>query len=173
MAQDLTAISLNAESEPLCPYTPSATSNNTIEDSQTFDEGSASIPWPGQYFIIRSRTIGHVITFFNRKIILAQQGGLGILRWRCIQKNGWLGFQDPASSMYLGYDEAGWLCCASYKHSEQEYVCPRKRPEGGYVLLVLVEKEPSPIGVRSTDTVDQIKIRDWKSESIMWDFIEI
>lgn len=110
---------------------------------------------------------------FQSKDNTGPTGGLGILRWRCIQKNGWLGFQDPASSMYLGYDEAGWLCCASYKHSEQEYVCPRKRPEGGYVLLVLVEKEPSPIGVRSTDTVDQIKIRDWKSESIMWDFIEI
>lgn len=177
MAQDQSVIPLDADAESFCVCTPSATSDNTAKDLQKCDDSQSSTPSPGHIFIIRSRTEGKVITFLNGKIILDTPGGLGIYKWRCVQKNGWLGFQDPASAKYLGYDDAEWLQCVADKQDKREYMCPRKRAEGGYVLLALLGDQLYPLGVRSNQTVEslelKVKVRDWDMEGIAWDFIAV
>lgn len=79
--------------------------------------------------------------------------------------------------MYLGYDKNAWLQCAAKKHGEWEYMCPKERPSGGYVLLVEVEGQVLPVGSRTRRTAmgveDAVKIRAWSSEHISWDFIEV
>lgn len=148
-----------------------------MKDLQESENSQSSVPWPGRVFIIRSHKNGQVITLMNGKIILDKPGGLGTYRWRCVEKKGWLGFQDPPGARYLGYDNRGWLRCAVDKHNDWEYICPRKRPEGGYVLLVLVKEELLPLGVHTEETENgvgqRVKIAKWNSEGIVWDFTEV
>ncbi len=157
--------------------TPSTTSDNTTKEFQKTENLHSSTPWSGRVFIIRSRENEQVITFLDGQIILDKPGGLGTYRWRCVEKKGWLGFRDPASARYLGYDSEGWIRCAADAHNDWEYICPRKRPEGGYVLMALVRKELLPLGVHQQKTEkgweQRIKIRDWNSSAIVWDFTEV
>jgi hypothetical protein len=96
-----------------------------------------------------------------------------------VEKDGWLGLQDPASAMYLGHNER-WLHCAVKKHSTWENICPRKRPEGGYVLLVMFGHRLVPLGAcpdmkekAMEQKVNLVKDTDWKDDGMVWDFIEV
>jgi hypothetical protein len=88
-----------------------------------------------------------------------------------------MGFKDPASALYLGFDEEAWVRCAVPHHRSWEYICPRIRPDGGYVLLILHEDTLLPLGLRAVEaksgTKQKVKILDWKAKGIVWDFIEV
>jgi hypothetical protein len=177
MAQDQHMAPSIIDSDTWDVCTPATTSEKTSENTQTSETPQSSIPLPGRTFIIRSRANGQVITFLNGKIILDKPGGLGTFRWRCVETLGWMGFKDPASALHLGYDEQSWLRCAMSHHHDWEYICPRMRPDGGFVLMVLVEQELLPLGAcgeESEHGVEQkVKIMDWLSDRIVWDFIEV
>ncbi|CAN9180154.1 unnamed protein product [Alternaria alternata] len=168
-----------SESEAPTICTPSVTSDNTTKDIQRCEASQSSAPWPGRTYIIRSHENGQVITFLDGKIVLDKPGGLGTFRWRCVEKKGWLGFRDPASARFLGYDEHGYLRCLMDHHQDYEYMCPRKRPEGGYVLLMLLKKKEElvPLGVQTQETENgvqqKLKTVKWDSGGIVWDFIEV
>jgi hypothetical protein len=157
-------------------YTPSV-SENTTKNALDNDTPQSAIPWPGRTFIIRSRKNGQVITFLDGEVVMDELGGLGTYRWRCVEEKGWIGFKDPASAQYLGYHEHGLLFCRSSHHRNNEYISPRMRPEGGCVLLVRHDEHLRPLGVFANEwgnTIKQkIKIMDWSSEEIVWDFIEV
>jgi hypothetical protein len=156
--------------------TPSATSENTIKTTQAGDAPQTSIPWPGRTFIIRSQENGEVITFLDGEIVMDKPGGLGTFRWRCVEKHGWMGFKDPASALHLGYNEQALLRCEMAHHQDWEYLCPRMRPDGGFVLLVLVEAALLPLGVstiKSENGKQKVRVKDWEDKGIFWDFIEV
>jgi hypothetical protein len=157
-----------SESEAPTICTPSVTSDNTTKDIQRCEASQSSAPWPGRTLIIRSHENGQVITFLDGKIVLDKPGGLGTFRWRCVEKKGWLGFRDPASARFLGYDQHGYLRCLVDHHKDWE---------GGYVLLVLVKEELLPLGVQTQETENgaeqKVKIVKWDSGGIVWDFIEV
>ncbi|XP_014562768.1 hypothetical protein COCVIDRAFT_83387 [Bipolaris victoriae FI3] len=158
--------------------TPSASSENTTKSTLSSEIPQSSIPWPGRTFIIRSRKNGQVITFLDGEVVMDKLGGLGTFRWRCVEEKGWIGFKDPASAQYLGYHEHGLLFCRSPHHRNNEYICPRMRPEGGCVLLVIHDENLRPLGVYGNESENGIKQKikinmDWSSEEIVWDFIEV
>jgi hypothetical protein len=160
-----------------CDICTPATSEKTAENTRTSETPRSSIPWPGRTFIIRNRANGKVITFLDGEIILDKPGGLGTFRWRCVEKFGWLGFKDPASALHLGYDKESRLRCAMDHHQDWEYISPRMRPDGGFVLMVLVEQQLLPLGAVVEELKNGIKqkvmIMDWLSEGVVWDFIEV
>jgi hypothetical protein len=88
-----------------------------------------------------------------------------------------MGFKDPASAQYLGYQEHGMLFCKVHHHRKNEYICPRMRPEGGCVLLVCHGDFLRPLGVFANESEhgikQNVKITGWDSEGIIWDFIEV
>lgn len=88
-----------------------------------------------------------------------------------------MGFKDPASALHLGYDEQSWLRCVMGHHQDWEYICPRMCPDGGFVLLVLVEQELLPLGACAEESENgvkqKVKIMDWLSDGIVWDFVEV
>ncbi|RYN45538.1 hypothetical protein AA0119_g10271 [Alternaria tenuissima] len=51
------------------------------------------------------------------------------------------------------------------------------RPEGGFVLLVRQGDHLRPLGVSANESENgngrKVKIMDWSSEEIVWDFIEV
>jgi hypothetical protein len=166
---------VGSETWDIC--TPSASSENTTKNALSSEIPQSSIPWPGRAFIIRSRKNGRVITFLDGEVVMEKLGGLGTFRWRCVEEKGWMGFRDPASAQYLGYHEHGLLFCRVPHHRNNEYICPRMRPEGGWVLLVRQGEHLRPLGVVANESDNgikqKIKIMDWSSEEIVWDFIEV
>jgi hypothetical protein len=177
MAQNQPIIPLLVDDKPSTLLTPSVTSENTTSDVTQPNDVHSSVPWPGRTFMIQSRANGQVITFLNGEIILDKPGGLGTYRWRCVESKGWMGFQDPASAKYIGYNKDESIRCTVDKHEHWEYLCPRKRPEGGYLILVFVMETLIPIGVRPISAENgvqqKVRILDWKSDGIVWDFIEV
>jgi hypothetical protein len=175
MAHEQTAAPSIVGSETWDICTPSATSENTTKNAN--DTSQSSIPWPGRTFIIRNQASGEVITFLDGQLVLDKPGGLGTFRWRCVEDKGWMGFKDPASALYLGYHEHGVLFCRSLHHQNNEYLCPRMRPEGDWVLLVRQGHALRPLGAVANGPENgakqKIKIVDWESERIFWDFIEV
>jgi hypothetical protein len=175
-----------AHNQPLAPSivasetwdicTPSASSENTTKNALGIEIPRSSIPWPGRTYIIRSHKNGQVITFLDGKVVMDKPGGLGTFRWRCVEEKGWMGFKDPASAQYLGYHEHGLLFCRSH-HRNNEYICPRMRPEGGCVLLVRHDEHLRPLGAFANESENgikqKIKIMDWSSEEIVWDLVEV
>jgi hypothetical protein len=155
--------------------TPSATSENTTKNASVMPQ--TSIPWPGHTYIIRNRANGQVITFLNGEIILDKPGGLGTFRWNCVEKRGWMGFKDPASALHLGYDDKSFLRCVMAHHQDWEYICPRMRPEGDFVLMVLVNGELLPLGAYTEESENgvklKVKIMGWLSDGVFWDFVEV
>lgn len=177
MAGDQPVAPSVAESETWDVCTPSATSENTTKNPSIGELPQSSIPSPGRTFIIQSRQDGKVITFLDGEVVLDKIGGLGTFRWRCVEEKGWMGFKDPASALYLGYHEHGLLCCRAPHHKNNEYICPRLLPGGGWALLVRQSDHLRPLGVLSNEADDtrkrKIKIAHWTSEGIAWDFIEV
>jgi hypothetical protein len=155
--------------------TPSATSENTTKNATEMPQ--SSIPWPERTFIIRSQMNGQVITFLDGEVVMDKPGGLGTFRWRCVEEKGWMGFKDPASAQYLGYHEHGLLFAKVHHHKNNECICPRMRPEGGCVLLVRHGDSLRPLGVCANEskngTKQMVKMVNWDSEGIVWDFIEV
>lgn len=85
-----------------------------------------------------------------------------------------MGFKDPASAHYLGYQEHGLLFCRHPHHRNNEYICPRMRPEGDWVLLVRRGEYLLPLGIVENDgTKPKIQISEWTAAGIFWDFIEV
>jgi hypothetical protein len=177
MAHDQPVAPSIVESETWDICTPSATSESTTKNALSGETSHSSIPWPGRTFIIRSHTNGLVITLLDGEVVMDKPGGLGTFRWRCVEEKGWMGFKDPASGQYLGYHEHGLLFCRVYHHRNNEYICPRMRPEGGFVLLVRQGEQLRPLGVFANESKNgikqKIKIMDWSSEEIVWDFVEV
>ena len=178
MAHDRAAAPSIIESETWDICTPSASSENITKNALSIEmPQSSSIPWPGRTFIIQSHKTGQVITFLDGEVVMDKPGGLGTFKWRCVEEKGWMGFKDPASAQYLGYHEHGLLFCRSPHHRNNEYLCPRMRPEGGCVLLVRHDDHLRPLGVFANESEDgigrKVKIMDWSSEEIVWDFIEV
>lgn len=167
-------------------YTPSSTSSSAAAslDKQIGIRSPliSSIPRPGSSFLIQSAMTGKVITFQQGRVVLGQLGGHNMTRWQCVENQGWLGFRDPASGMFLGYDENEELCCTVKKQSLWENFCVRQRPEGGYLLLMthypnwlmVLWQELRPIGVKVNNGLENLRmVEDWKSDAIVWQFVEV
>lgn len=68
-------------------YTPEESINDLPNDL-------SSVPWPGSTFIISSIVSGNVITLSDGQITMTRPGSRShSIYWRCVEANGWLGFQ--------------------------------------------------------------------------------
>lgn len=167
-------------------YTPSATSESIITDSERANTpqppSNSSIPWPGSTYIIRSLSTGKAISFQQGQIVLSQLGGPDAVRWQCVENGGWLGFKDPASAMFLGYDKNEELCCCARTQMEWENFCVRQRPEGGCVMLMshynnyfeFLFRKLRPVGIKSSNGLQKLATTpNWQDESTAWEFIKV
>lgn len=133
---------------------------------------SASIPWPGSTFIIRSISSGRVITLLDGQIVLSPPGGRGSIHWVCVETKGWLGFQNLASGRFLGHDKKGRLSCSGERHQGWENFCARGRPEGGYVLLMTHWERLWQVGMCIEQGVEKLE-KTGGSDGVVWEFIKV
>lgn len=174
------------DSEYPTVYTPSMTSPSLTGRLDKQDESqslpSSSVPKPGSSFLIQSVVTGKVITFQQGRVVLSPMGGHNMTRWQCVENKGWLGFQDPASGMFLGYDQNEELCCTVRWQKLWENFCVRQRPEGGHLLLMthyenwtmIFWNELRPVGIKVENGSEKLAVvGDWQSDSIVWQFVRI
>ncbi|EWC45537.1 hypothetical protein DRE_05395 [Drechslerella stenobrocha 248] len=130
-------------------------------------------PWPGSTYIISEKDTSNVITFEDKKVILAEYNpGQSNQRWVCHAKDGWLGFtNDPGmSTVYMGYYEKSKLRCYQSHLLAQEMFCVRKRPEGGFQMLMRDGEKLVPVG-RDADK-DLAVIKGWGTDA-WWGFTKV
>lgn len=134
----------------------------------------ASVPWPGSTYIVYSATTGEAIALRNGKVVLTAPSSLDSFHWECVERGGWLGFRNPVSGKYLGFDEQGRLCCRADKHNLWEKFCVRARPDGGFILLMTWgcgAEKLLPIGNRKGDTKEMVaRVEGEASDGMVWRF---
>lgn len=136
--------------------------------STTSESSFYSIPWPGSTFIISNISSGEVLTLDDGQITLSPPGGRGSYKWECIENRGWLGFRNPVSGKYLGYEKNGNLVCYATRHQEWENFCARQRPDGGYVLLMTCWDRLHALGVRDDGRLSRCESQ--AGDGIRWYF---
>lgn len=166
---------------PATTTTAGSVTSSANQDVAARPAPDCSVPWPGSTYNIRSLSTNKVITFHQGQVVLAPLQGHHSIRWQCVERAGWLGFQEPSSSKYLGYTDRGDLCCAAPQHNNWENFCVRQRPEGGYIMLMthyenvftMGWKALQPVGIKGDGSGKLAKTTHWQSETIAWEFIKV
>ena len=149
----------------------------TVDDEDihhTIQAINSSVPWPGSTYIIRAAGSANVLSLLNGNVVLASPGSRGATHWECTESGGWLGFKEPASGKFLGFNFWGKLCCTGTKQLAWENFCARMRPDGGYVLLMTHWERLWPVGWRE-EFGKQIlsKVDKAAEDGIVWDFMKV
>jgi hypothetical protein len=177
-------------------FTLSINSEQTARDASTSNSANrleSSVPSAGSNFIIRDTAPEKVLIFQKGAIRLGDVGGNYTYRWHCIEKDGWFGFRDTASNMFLGHGRQGIIRCQAGYHRAWEEFCMRSVPGGGYNLLVKHYNQLRPIGLEQPKVPDSFcvefgkiglsmadrvkdinlaQVEDW-AHAIVWQFIEV
>jgi hypothetical protein len=133
-------------------FTPSVDPEETAKDASTSDSANAlesSVPRADSNLIIRDVVSEKVLIFQKGSICLGDVGGNYTYRWSCVEKDGWFGFQDPVSHMFLGHDRQGTIRCQAIYHRAWEDFSIRSVPGGGYNLLVKSCHQLRPVGLKT------------------------
>ncbi|KAH7141356.1 hypothetical protein B0J13DRAFT_57589 [Dactylonectria estremocensis] len=129
-----------------------------------------AVPGPDEIFIIRHRQSGMAITLADGQLQLCE--GLnppGGFHWRCVEKEGWLGFRNCVSGTYIGHDERKRFVARVSHHKPHEYFCVRPHPKkGGYELLMRHGNELWRMDVSK----DGKALVESKQEGATWDFFK-
>lgn len=96
------------------------------------------VPWPGNtYHIIEKGTTKAIANLGDRPALVTVDDTARGPRtfWYCVEKNGYYGFQNPATGHFLGHDGNSGMRTEAFELNEWELWTPRQHPEGGYQLL--------------------------------------
>lgn len=167
--------------EPDTPtiYTPSTT---TCDEKQQPQPQQGSRPIHGHSFLIQDVATEKVITFWKGEIVLVPVGGWVMTRWECVEDRGWLGFRDPSSYKFLGFNENKLLHCKYEHHKLWERFQEREVDDRIYHLLMTdfkawkerwQEAPLWPIGIHSENEPPHLKLLGANSKPTRWRFIEV
>lgn len=127
--------------------------------------------------MIRLLPTNEFLTLLNGEVILAPPGGFGSIFWKCEEMKGWLGFRNTVSGKMLSNHLGEHLCCMMDKHKGCEYVCVRKSPEEGYVILMSYWKCAEtlwPVCVREIEGAKRVvKNEGAIGDASLWEFIKV
>ncbi|EGX43531.1 hypothetical protein AOL_s00215g267 [Orbilia oligospora ATCC 24927] len=125
-------------------------------------------PWPGNAYVISYGDTSQVLTYQDKKVVLADYEGKQSQRWICHSKDGWLGFNsEPGeTTLFMGYTGTDQkLVCQTSNHQAHEMFCIRKRPEEGFQFLTRSGKDYNflwPLGKKEDGQLAVIRgSKDW------------
>ncbi|PQE10979.1 major facilitator superfamily transporter multidrug resistance protein [Rutstroemia sp. NJR-2017a BVV2] len=96
------------------------------------------VPWAGEIYVIRDRKRRYIITLTDGNLQLENKVAAGGgSYWICINTNGWFGFRNSVSGMFMGHDGRSKFVCRALYHRSYESFSPRAHPDGGYWLMTL------------------------------------
>lgn len=127
-------------------------------------------PIPGKSGIIATRTKPNLILVLKYGKLVWLDGPIpsGGHIWRCVEKDGWLGFRNMASGTYLGYNKEGKIVATQKEHKEQQFFTDRRKENGGYMLSV--RQEAALVGVAFSEDGKSLVLQKGEGEPL--DFID-
>ncbi|KFA61728.1 hypothetical protein S40285_08395 [Stachybotrys chlorohalonatus IBT 40285] len=112
--------------------------DSTVHGTYPRDPGQGPL-LPGKTFKIIERKSGRPITLQGNSLSLAtatsQGGSAATDEWLCVERNGYLGLQDPSSGKYLGHNGKSGVHALATEHKGWECLTTRDHPSGGYWLM--------------------------------------
>ncbi len=136
------------------------------------------VPWPGRAYMIRHRASDWVLARENGRLVLKRAmdlAGCG-WHWACVEnEDGWLGFRETSSGVYLGRDDRGGFRAAATEHRTRQCFDLRGHPEGGYQLLSIRwwTRMRMAADVTTQNVVEISGSGDESVEAALWDFVKI
>lgn len=95
-----------------------------------------AIPQAGETFVIVDRSNDRALAIVDGKLRLEDDVTEdAYCYWRCVEKDGWLGFYEAELERFLGHDFWWNFVAEKSEHGEYGYFVPRAHPDGGYVLM--------------------------------------
>jgi hypothetical protein len=129
---------LDASSIGDTQFTP-RTDETVVGD--VWDGHTYTVPWPNTTFIIVEHGTNRAITLTDDGVCLlpikdGSTKGTNSNRWHCVEKQGYFGFYNPESRVYLGHNGgSNGVVAVARLQKGWELLTPRKHPDGGYQLL--------------------------------------
>ncbi|KAL6799397.1 hypothetical protein GGI42DRAFT_327513 [Trichoderma sp. SZMC 28013] len=127
-------------------------------------------PIPGKSFMIQTRNKPNLILAlkYGKLVWLDKPIPSGGHIWRCVEKDGWLGFRNMASGTYLGHNKEGKIVATQKEHKDRERFTERRKENGGYMLSVL--QETALLGVAFSEDGKSLLLQKGEGEAL--DFID-
>lgn len=138
-----------------------------------------AVPRPGKTFLLTDAEHEHALTLQNGQLKFVNLATVqkfpkkgGCYFWNCVEKNGWLGFQNTASGTFLGRDGNGSLMAVVKHHKNHEWFCVRHLEGGGYLLLMLDWDKLVKVGVQGEGERSSFR---WatEGEGMKWGFVQV
>ncbi|KFA59968.1 hypothetical protein S40285_08016 [Stachybotrys chlorohalonatus IBT 40285] len=106
--------------------------------SSNTDETWNAEPEANQIFLIIDKSSGRGLTCHNGEVRLEARTNIGRnWQWRCVEKDGFFGFQNVAEGGFLGHDFWWHICAREKHHLGWECISVDRRPGGGYWMKLL------------------------------------
>jgi len=179
-------IELDAESQPSNDHTVADTPTHTSdtvpgpkpEGNFSVEQGIESVPWPGRTFMIRTRTSDRILAREGGNLVLKEAAELAPCgwRWTCVEHpEGWLGFRETSSGVYLGRDNQGGFRARATHHKAWELFDARRHPDGGYQLLSnhWWNRQRMAVDMETQRVVEIAGPGDTVGAAARWDFVQI
>ncbi|KAH6849601.1 hypothetical protein B0I37DRAFT_369387 [Chaetomium sp. MPI-CAGE-AT-0009] len=153
------------------------TENTTTAATSFWDHTAVrdAVPWAGETFIIVEKASGRVISHTDGNLRLEDNTGRkGCWHWLCVEKDGWFGFRNTASGMYLGANfwGTGNLQAEVKHHKGWESFSTRRHPNGGYLLLATKNDwKLQKVGLNQDG--DGLVAKVDHKNAIVWEFVKV
>jgi hypothetical protein len=152
-------------------YTPTETSSPTIIGEH---DSRSEIPCHGSTYIIRAVSSEDVMTLLDGNVVLAPLGTHGSIYWTCIEKQGWFGFRNCSSHMFICHDGNGRLRCTAQENSGWRQFTVTPLPKGGYIMQMLDWWTLRPIVINPEKGLQKLgRTGDKMSEGVVWEFLKV
>ncbi|KAL7957899.1 hypothetical protein V8C34DRAFT_324795 [Trichoderma compactum] len=162
------------DNEPSHDYPDKEEESEPPEDDLVKAKQSATPPEnhpiPGKSFMIQTRNKPNLILALKYGKLVWLDGPIpsGGHIWRCVEKDGWLGFRNMASGTYLGHNKEGKIVATQKEHQDRERFTERRKENGGYMLSVL--QETALLGVAISEDGKSLVLQKGEGEAL--DFID-
>ena len=99
-----------------------------------------AVPWPGGMFVILHCETGRALALVQGELrLIGASDSLaertGCWHWECTEERNFLGLRNRASGAFIGRINDKQVKAVMSYHREWEFLCARRHPAGGYLLL--------------------------------------
>ncbi|KAK7756076.1 hypothetical protein SLS62_002019 [Diatrype stigma] len=151
---------------------------NGLEKEKVPDYGvpssSEAVPLPGNTYVIRARDSGLAIAIERRELKLMDWDCADdkSFHWECEERGGWLAFKNTVGCKYIGHNGGGLIYAQADWHLLWESFCPRKHPEGGFLLMNRGWWWWNPLQYMDVDASGRRLIQN-SSKGTVWEFLKV
>jgi hypothetical protein len=128
--------------------------------------------------MIRNRASDRILAREQGHLVLKDAADLATCGWRwdCVEHpEGWFGFRETSSGVYLGRDNCGGFRACATEHKGWEQFDARQHPDGGYQLLSIKwwHRLRMAADMETQRVVELAGSGDEAGAAARWDFVQV